>query len=217
MRPNRIVCSKFVKIKRLLGWSSNAILQPMSGKTPDLGLRAADSALIVVDFQERLCAAMPAERLETASRAVANLIHVCRSLDVPVLVTEQYPRGLGPTLSLLATELGEFEATEKTDFSAYNVPSFNAELESVERQSLVVVGMETHVCVYQTVRDLLQAGYRAHVVADAVLSRAEENRRIGLDLCAAAGAVVSSSETVVFDWLGGAGSELFKSYSRRIR
>ncbi len=171
----------------------------------------------MIDFQDRLFSAMPEDRRDAAAAAAANLAFAARSLDVPIVVTEQYPKGLGPTLGSVSDELGGLRAFEKTEFSVCSVAAVRPELERLAGRSVVVCGMETHVCVYQTVRDLIAEGFDVHVPHDAVLSRTADNQRVGLELCREAGGHVSGSETVVFDWLKQAGGDVFKAYSRRIR
>jgi len=189
----------------------------MSDPSSTLNLSPATSALLVIDFQERLFTAMPEHRRELAARATGNLAFAARSLDVPVLLTEQYPKGLGSTIGSVADELGGVSAVEKTEFSVCLVEAAGPQLDQLAGRTVIVAGMETHVCVFQTVRDLVARGFSVHVAHDAVLSRTEDNRRIGLDLCREAGATISGSETVVFDWLKQAGGDVFKAYSRRIR
>lgn len=187
----------------------------------DLRLPPAETALLLVDFQERLAAAMPAGERPDCERRIAILIEACRLLKLPVLVSEQYPKGLGPTVPALETALGagalDLHRFEKLHFACTDDPRFAALWSRVGRTRWIVVGMETHVCVYQTVRGLRELGARVFVPADAVLSRSPANRAVGLDLCTRAGAVVSSVEAVTFDLLGCAGTEEFKALSRLLR
>ena len=103
------------------------------------------------------------------------------------------------------------------EFGACDNLGFARELADTSARAVVVIGMETHVCVFQTARDLVRSGYTTHVVAGAVASRRPENRRIGLSLSKRAGSIITSTEAVVFDWLGGAGSEAFRTISKLIR
>lgn len=189
----------------------------MSKPPHALDLSPQRSALLVIDFQDRLFSAMPEERRGDAAQAAANLAFAARSLDVPIVVTEQYAKGLGGTLGNITEELTGVTAIDKTEFSVCSVEAARPALERLKGRSVIVCGMETHVCVYQTVRDLVAGGFDVHVAQDAVLSRTEENRQVGLELCREAGAHISGTETVVFDWLKGAGGDVFKAYSRRIR
>jgi nicotinamidase-related amidase len=177
------------------------------------------SVLVVVDVQERLAAAMPKDAMD---RLVANaeiLLESARIVGVPVLASEQYPKGLGPTVAPIAAKLSIVGVTpiDKLDFDACGEPRFARALASHAPRSVVVVGMEAHVCVFQTARELVRRGYQTFVVADAVASRTEDNRRLGLALCERAGAFVAPAETIAFDWLERAGSEAFKAVSKLVR
>ena len=176
------------------------------------------TALLVVDLQEKLAAAMDPAAMERVQRNVVALVEGAKALGVPLVVTEQYPQGIGPTLPAIRAALPEgTQAIEKVDFSCAAGPAVQAELERLGRDQLIVAGMEAHICVFQTVRDLAAAGRQVFVPHDAVLSRVDENRRVGLDLAQRAGAVVTSTETVLFDLLGKAGTPEFKLVSRLIR
>jgi nicotinamidase-related amidase len=177
------------------------------------------TAVVVVDIQERLADAMPNEQLLRVRRAARILVEAARLMGAPVLFTEQYPKGLGPTLGEVNTALAAAGAArfEKTEFSAVDAEGFLKALEATGARAAVVVGMETHVCVYQTVRDLTAKGIEVHVPVDGVASRQEDHRETGLELCERAGAVRTTAETVIFDWLRrGAGDE-FKQLSKLIR
>ncbi|MCP5523942.1 MAG: hydrolase [Verrucomicrobiales bacterium] len=171
-------------------------------------IRRARSGLLVVDFQERL---LPA--IDHGERVVAEavrLVSVARVLGIPVLATEQYPRGLGRTVPDFGNGLDGVRVREKLTFSACGADGLVAELEARDLQDVVLCGIETHVCVCQTALDLLDQGRRVFVVADAVSSRTPANRQIGLDRMRASGATVVSMEMVVFEWLERAGTEEFK-------
>lgn len=175
--------------------------------------------MIVVDIQERLAAAMPEPMMAALSRATTVLLEGASALGAGVIATEQYPQGLGPTLAPLRERLVSDEATliEKVEFSAVDAPGFAAAWEARGARSAIVVGMETHVCVFQTVRELAARGVDVHVPIDGVASRREDHRAVGLDLCRAAGATLTTAETVVFDWLGRAGGDAFKRISKAVR
>lgn len=183
-----------------------------------LRLDPARAALLVVDLQERLAAAMDAAALDRVVRNTIALVEGAKVLGLPVIVTEQYPKGIGPTLAAIRAALpDDARPIEKVDFSCAAVPAVREALARVGRDQLVVVGMEAHVCVYQTARDLAAEGRHVFVPHDAVLSRADENRRIGLSLAERAGAAVTATETVLFDLLGRAGTPAFKEISRLIK
>lgn len=178
-----------------------------------------DTLLLVVDVQERLASAMPPARLADTVRAGTILLEAAATFGASVLATEQYPQGLGPTVAALAERLDAAGAPRlsKTSFSACGDPAIAAHLASLGKTTIVVVGMETHVCVFQTVRDLAARGLQVVVPVDGVASRRDDHRDVGLELCRAAGATLSTTETLVFDWLGAAGSDAFKRLSKLIR
>lgn len=177
------------------------------------------SLLLVIDVQERLAAAMPEAQLTQVMRAGTLLLEAARELGVSALATEQYPQGLGRTLAPLAERLAALGVTphEKLTFSACDEPGFAAALGARGARSIVVVGMEAHVCVFQTVRELAARGLDVHVPIDGVASRRDDHRAQGLELCRSAGATLTTTETVVFDWLGRAGTDAFKRLSKLIR
>ncbi len=168
--------------------------------------------VLVIDFQERLFAAMPEASRTLALRSAENLVFLAEELGVPVTITEQYPRGLGPTVPSLRSD--RRVPFEKTAFSALQEPGFEP---SLVGSQVLVLGMETHVCVALTVADLRARGIEVGVVADGCVSRRAEDRQLGLDLAREAGAAVLPVETVLFSLLERAGTPLFKEISRRIR
>jgi nicotinamidase-related amidase len=177
------------------------------------------SLLLVVDVQERLAAAMPPPAME---RLVANaglLLESARLLNVPVVASEQYSKGLGPTVAALGDGLraAHVQPIEKMSFDAVDEPRVAQAIAQHSPRAVVVVGMETHVCVFQTARHLARRGHAVYVVADAVASRREEHRTLGLSLCERAGAIAIPAESIVFDWLRFAGTDTFKALSRRMR
>jgi nicotinamidase-related amidase len=182
-------------------------------------LDPATSLLLVVDTQERLAAAMPPTAME---RLVANaviLLETARLLGVRVLASEQYPKGLGTTVAPIADELRALGVApiDKLTFDACAEPRIGRAIVDRAPRSLVLLGMEAHVCIFQTARELVRRGLDVRVVADAVTSRREENRVLGLALCERAGAIVMPAEAVAFDWLGRAGTDEFKAASKLLR
>jgi nicotinamidase-related amidase len=177
------------------------------------------TALVVVDLQERLVPAMPTARIDALLSATKLLLEAAVTLGVPVIVTEQYPRGLGPTCAIVDETLQHVRHTRiaKSSFDACLEPTFADALLIADVESAVVVGVEAHICVLQTARSLLERGYGTHIVADAVASRREENRTIGLELARSAGAFITSAETVVYDWIGRAGTEAFRALAPLLR
>lgn len=189
------------------------------------GLATRRVALLVVDIQERLCAAMPPDAVERVVKSTAILLEVARRLRLPIVVTEQYPRGLGPTVAPLAQALAAIAAEqpellhryEKLDFSAAAAPEFGPLWAKLGRDQWLVTGMETHVCVLQTARDLRRRGAAVHLVTDAVSSRTKANFRVGMAQLRGLGVVESSVETAVFELLGRAGGDDFKALSKLIK
>jgi len=181
---------------------------------PTARLIAEQAALLVVDIQERLCSAMEPQALERVLNRTGAAIEGAKALRFPTFVTEQYPKGLGPTHAQVRERLGGRKPFEKLEFSAAT-PEVIAALEL--RKQVLVVGMETHICVYQTVRALVEQGFEVWLCADAVLSRSAEDRRVGLDLCKEAGARVTTVESALFDMMGRAGTPEFKIVSAAVR
>ena len=169
------------------------------------------AAVIVVDVQEAFRKAVPG--FEQVARASATLVRGAEAMDVPVLVTEQYPKGLGATVPELAEHLADgVEPLEKTIFSATEAEGFDLG----GRDQAIVCGVETHVCVNQTALDLLASGVEVQVVEDAVGSRFPDSKRIGLAKMERAGAVLTNVETALFELLGRAGTDEFKAVQKLI-
>ena len=177
-------------------------------------LDPAKTALLVVDIQERLLAAMEPGAQERLVRRSVAAITGAKALGIPVFATEQYPKGLGPTVTAVRAALGEVAPTEKVQFSCLS-PALSAGLTG--RDQVLLVGMETHVCVFQTARDLAEKSKIPYLCVDAVLSRTEEDRRVGIELCQEVGAVATSVEAALFDLLGKAGTPEFKQVSQAVK
>jgi nicotinamidase-related amidase len=167
---------------------------------------------------------MPADALADVMANSKILIHAAQQLGLPIVVSQQYPKGLGPTNQVIEDALtgaaaagGEIHRFDKLEFSAGAAPEFSVLAPKLGRDQWILCGMETHVCVYQTARDLTARGWATHVCADAVCSRTQRNYRIGLDLMARVDAVITSTEVCVFDLLGRAGSDEFRALSKVIK
>lgn len=178
-------------------------------------IRAKDSALVVIDMQERLVPAMlaPARTLKNA----ALLVEAAREVDVPVILTEQYPKGLGRTVPELAAVAGDSPVFEKIHFSCMEDHKFADALSGLDRKQIILAGMEAHICVVQTAASLLEAGYKVFVASDATASRSSESEQACLQRLSAAGVGIVTSEMVVFEWLGKAGTPAFKKLLPRIK
>lgn len=174
------------------------------------------AALVVIDVQQRLVPSMAPEVYEQTRRNLDLLIQGAELLQVPVLATEQYPKGLGPTVPELAAA-GRSRTIEKMSFGCCGEPAFPDYLAELGRSQIVVTGMEAHVCVYQTVLGLLQGGYGVHLVRDAVCSRGRTDYRNALENARAAGAVVTTAETALFQMLRTAAAPEFKAVSKLIK
>lgn len=187
----------------------------------DLQVPAQGTALVLVDVQTKLSAVMPPDAMAACERNILILLELGRRLGWPVIWSEQYPKGLGPTIPSLLDAMTkpdlQLVRIEKLSFSCTDDPAFRAAHTALARKSYVVVGMEAHVCVWQTARGLRGLGNHVFVPQDAVVSRDPSNHRVGLDLARQAGATVTSTEVVVFDALGRAGTEDFRALSRMLK
>lgn len=172
-----------------------------------------DTVLVVIDFQEKLMKTM--SQSEKVYKNTNLLLVAAEQMGIPVIVTEQYPQGLGGTVKEIQDNIKEYQYVEKMNFSAFE--GLNRLLSTMGRKTLLITGSETHVCVFQSTRDLVAAGYQVQVVKDAVCSRFKENYLNGLELMQGVGAVVTNTETVLFDLLKVAGTPEFKVISRLLR
>jgi nicotinamidase-related amidase len=186
----------------------------------ELTIKPPQTGLLVIDFQDRLAAAMPEAVRAQAERNLAILIAAAGRFEIPIIVSEQYPRGLGRTTSPVQTALDEVRDVcffEKVDFAATASPAWPVAVGDRTIDRWIVTGMETHICVFQTVRALRDERNAVHVVADACVSRTKPNFKNGLALAAAAGAIVTNTETVVFDLLGRASTDDFRVLSKLVK
>jgi nicotinamidase-related amidase len=174
-----------------------------------------ETALLIIDIQERLAAVM-----QDREKVVGNCLHLIEAaklLGLPILVTEQYPKGLGGTTTELQAAVPHFNPIEKLAFDCCGEPAFMTALTKLGRKKIIVAGMETHVCVLQTATSLLREGYAVHVVRDAVCSRTDADRDVGVEYMRDAGAVITGTETALFQLLRTAGTAEFKAISQRIK
>lgn len=187
-----------------------------------LRLSPASTAVLVIDVQERLAAAMPESAGARVLARCERLVEGAQALGLPVIVTEQYPKGLGQTQPSLREKAQAAGARffEKLEFDATANEPLRAALErwrSEGRTAIVLCGLEAHICVYQSARGLAELGFTVHVAYDAVCSREAANVKLARGLYTQAGALVSSSEVVLFDLVGKAGSDAFKTISKLVR
>src|SRR4051812_47435812 len=159
-----------------------------------------ECAVLVIDVQEKLAAAMPPAQVAELTRAATVLVDAAARLGARVLATEQYPAGLGATIAPVAAELERAGVVPiaKMEFSACDNHDFERAFARAGARAAIVVGMETHVCVFQTVRELAARGVAVFVPIDGVASRRDDHRAAGIELCRAAGATITTTETVVF-------------------
>ena len=174
------------------------------------------AAVLVIDIQSRLTPTMPPDALARVVKNTRALVGAAKELGMPVLATEQYPKGLGELIPEVREVLPS-PPLVKMHFSCGADPAFSAALEKTGRRQVVICGMETHVCVFQTVRDLVSMGYEVHVCSDAVSSRQEAHRVNGIELCRQAGAIVTNAETVIFDLLHLSGTPEFKKVAPLVK
>lgn len=171
-------------------------------------LTSGNTLLLVVDVQGRLAHVMNAK--EILFKSIINMIKSARVLGIKTLLTEQNPQGLGPTIPELREHLNDIEPISKFSFSCCDNEQFMQELNSAKPENIVIAGIESHICVYQTARDLVKLNYNVEILSDAVSSRTAENKQIGLERSKAAGAGITSVETVLFEIIKDAQSKAFK-------
>jgi nicotinamidase-related amidase len=176
-------------------------------------MSAADTGLVVIDVQEKLMPIVP--RAKALIRNIAFLLDAAKALAIPVQATEQYPRGLGPTVAELAARLPQRH--DKLDFSCCGVPAVVEFFHREARPKLLVTGMMTNVCVLHSVLDLLAEGFRVYVAADAVAASDEFDHEIALGRMEQAGAILTTAETAAFEWCGRAGTPEFKTVSKLVQ
>jgi nicotinamidase-related amidase len=180
--------------------------------TPD----PAASALVIIDMQESFRSPI-SDFAEVAVR-IALVAHAAQLLSVPVIVTEQYPKGLGQTANEIKAVLpAGAPVIEKTAFSSCGAREFESELERTRAVHVLVCGIEAHVCVNQTTHDLLERGYRVHLLTDCITARTKQNRQAGLAKMQQSGALPSSTEMALFELMRDARHEQFKAIQKLIK
>jgi len=190
-----------------------------------LTIQKEDAVCVLIDIQERLMPGMNngAQMEET----MVKLVRGCRLLDIPILVTQQYSKGLGLTTAAVIEALtasmndqvpeAEFSPIEKTSFSAMKEPEFTKALEGINRKTVILAGVEAHVCVLQTALHLIEAGYTVYGVLDCMSSRTSENKELGQIRMAQSGVIVTGCETVLFELLADAKASVFKQISAIVK
>ncbi len=170
-----------------------------------------DSVALIIDIQEKLFPVM--SESEKLLQNCLKLIDGLKVLSVPLIITQQYTKGLGPTLPSVSAKINGFSYYEKTAFSCLDEPAVEDKLALINKHNVVLCGIETHVCVLQTCIDLLEKGYKPVVVEDCVSSRNLNDRNVALERMRMEGAVITTYESLLFEMTRRAGSEIFKQIS----
>ena len=178
-------------------------------------LEIRESTLVVVDVQGKLAQLMADK--ETLFRNIRILIQAAQLLEIPILWCQQVPKALGPTVPEIAELLADLEPVDKASFSCCGDEQFVSRLSALDRRQVLLCGIEAHICIYQTARDLLGRGHEVTVLADAVSSRTLENRRIALDRLAREGVAIASTEMVLFELLKTAKHPQFKPIAKLVK
>jgi isochorismate hydrolase len=176
-----------------------------------------EAVLIIVDVQDLLMKQMDQEVGEKVIRNIRTLIAFAKKMSIPILITEQYPKGLGKTVPEIKLDHESLLPIEKVSFSCCGVETFNNQLNQLTRKQVILTGIETHVCVLQTANDLIQKGYEVHVIADAICSRRKLDWEIGLRWMEKRGAMISTTEIIAFQLLKEAGTEEFRRLSKLLK
>lgn len=173
---------------------------------------ADDSLLLIIDIQTKLLAAMPNAVNEEVIDKSERLITAARLLNIPIWLTEQYPKGLGPTHPKISEQLPpNYQHFEKTSFSCCSTENFLYLLKTCHRRKIILAGQEAHVCVLQTALELTTAGFSVYIVEDAVCSRNAEHKFYALNRLAQQNVTITNFESVLFEWLGNATHPQFKT------
>ena len=178
-------------------------------------LNTESTVFLLIDFQERLFPVM--HEKEKLLRNVIKLIQGAKVLEIPIILTEQYPKGLGPTIPEIKLLIPDIKPVEKVCFSCIDEESFNKALESIKRRQVLIAGIESHICVYQTAMALARAGYEVQVVGDCVSSRDPENKLAALSKMVAAGINLTTMEMALFELLKVAQGDKFKQISNIVK
>lgn len=178
-------------------------------------LKRENALLLVIDIQEKLFPHI--RRHDELAEAVGRMIRGCGVLGVPVLVTEQYPEGLGKTIASVAGEAGEETPLTKMTFSCCGEESITSAIAGTGRKDVILCGIETHVCVYQTARDLVEEGYRVHLLTDGVSSRRKNDRKTAIARIGSMGVLLCTVEMALFEMLHLSGTDEFRKIIRIVK
>lgn len=183
----------------------------------NLRLISDDCILVIVDVQKRLMSSMQEKIKKLILKNISILIQVAHHLEIPIILTEQYPKGLGKTLDEISSISSNSVPIEKISFSCMGSKEFTNTIQNLKRTRILLTGMETHVCCYQTGLDLLKNGFIVYSITDATCSRNKHNWEIALSSLKDAGAYLSSTEQLVFDLIRIAGTNEFKFISSLLK
>lgn len=172
-------------------------------------LRRESAALVFVDLQERLHKEVA--RKEAVAAAATKLAEAARILGVPVVLAEHAARAFGPTIEPLRSALADYAPVHKMVFSCFGSEEFRERLAALKRTQILAAGLETHICLCQTVLDAIDAGYQVHVARDASSARSEESHAAGLEKMSGAGAIPATAESAIYELLGKAGTDEFRA------
>ncbi len=178
-------------------------------------LHKEEAVLVLIDIQGKL--AQIVDESDFVVNNIANVVQGAKLLQVPILWLEQYPKGLGPTDERIAMHLTDQQPIEKITFSAYDTEAFVQALEQTGRKKVLLAGIETHICVYQTAAHLLANGYEVEVLADCVSSRTAGNREVGIQKMLQLGATITSVEMALFEMQQVAKGDAFKAISKLVK
>ena len=180
-------------------------------------IKPEEFILVITDIQEKLINAMKKDIAEKVIKNTITLIELSKLFNIPIILTEQYPKGLGQTVEKIRKALFYYEPIEKITFSSFLEPKFAESIQRLNRTKVIITGMETHVCVWQTSLDLLLNGYTVFVTKDAVCSRKKLDWKTGLELIKSAGGIITTTEILVFQILKKAGTEEFKKIIKLVK
>jgi nicotinamidase-related amidase len=178
-------------------------------------LEVNQAVLVIIDVQEKLARVIHEKEILVSN--LQKLVKGMAVLEVPVIVTEQYPQGLGPTVSEIVSLLPDVSPISKTAFSCWDEEKFVTKLKALHRTQVMVSGIEGHICVYQTASDLVANGYETYAVTDTITSRTPENRQLSFEMMKQAGAHLTGTETVLFELLKVAQGDKFKKISQIVK
>jgi nicotinamidase-related amidase len=174
------------------------------------------SQLVIVDMQEKLAGAMPKEVINKIIRRIELIATLAKIEEIPVVVTEQYPTGLGKTISSMIPFLTHAQFIEKTTFSCVDDPKFNTKLIET-RDQIILAGTESHICILQTALDLVDQGKKVYILEDAIVSRNILNKQNAIFRLRDAGCILTNVESIVFEWLGDSNNPNFKKIAPLIK